>query len=61
MMLVCSFLVGIWGNDIRILTCYVGAILKLKDKEKIYFIFVGQGTERYKLENTIKNIILKML
>jgi len=31
------------------------AIIECKNDEGIYFLFVGRGTERYKLENTIKS------
>lgn len=39
------------------LLCY--AVKELKNEENIFFIFVGRGTDRYKLENTIKENNIK--
>lgn len=55
----CVFLFG--GNMGRPqyinLLCY--AIRKCSNEKKIYFLFVGRGTERYMLEQTIKKNLIK--
>ncbi|WP_346877318.1 glycosyltransferase family 4 protein [Clostridium sp. UBA5712] len=51
----CVFLFG--GNMGRpqYIELLCRAIEECKNEENIYFIFVGRGTDRYKLEKTIKN------
>lgn len=55
----CVFLFGGNMGKPQYIDLLCEAILELKDEEKIYFIFVGRGTERYKLENTIKKHNIK--
>ncbi|MFL2143620.1 glycosyltransferase family 4 protein [Ruoffia sp. FAM 20857] len=49
----CIFLFG--GNMGKPQYIYLlsHALLQLKEQKDIYFLFIGRGTERYKLENTI--------
>lgn len=55
----CVFLFG--GNMGRpqYIDLLCNAIKNCKDEESIYFLFIGRGTERYKLEQTIKENNIK--
>lgn len=55
----CVFLFG--GNMGRpqYIDLLCNVVKGCKDEEKIYFLFVGRGTDRYKLENTIEENNIK--
>ena len=49
----CVFLFGGNMGKPQYIELLCHAIIECKDEKNIYFLFVGRGTERYKLENTI--------
>jgi glycosyltransferase involved in cell wall biosynthesis len=55
----CVFLFG--GNMGRpqYIDLLCNAVCHFKDNQSVFFLFVGRGTDRYKLEETIKNINIK--
>ena len=52
---VCIFLFGGNMGKPQYIDLLRQAIIDCKNDEGIYFLFIGRGTERYKLENTIKS------
>jgi glycosyltransferase involved in cell wall biosynthesis len=52
---VCVFLFGGNMGKPQYVDLLCEAIIDCKDDEDVFFLFVGRGTERYKLENTIKS------
>lgn len=52
---VCVFLFGGNMGKPQYVNLLCEAIIDCKDDENIFFLFIGRGTERYKLEETIKS------
>lgn len=55
----CVFLFGGNMGKPQYVDLLCKAIIDCKDDKDIFFLFVGRGTERYKLEETIKNRKIK--
>lgn len=55
----CVFLFGGNMGKPQYVDLLCEAINECKDDSNIYFLFIGRGTERYKLEKTIKNESIK--
>lgn len=55
----CVFLFGGNMGKPQYVDLLCEAIVDCKDNQNIFFLFIGRGTERYKLEETIKNKKIK--
>lgn len=54
----CVFLFGGNMGKPQYIDLLCDALIDCKDDKKVYFLFVGRGTERYKLEQTIKSNLI---